>query len=493
MVFHSLPYFVFLPVVFLLFCLAKDRFRWMVLLAASLLFYSLLMAPHLLLALLAVASVTYGAGRAIGTGGSSSRRRIWFWGGVAFNLLVLGSLKYLPLLLQDMNAAADSVPARASMGENRYAISIGVSYFVFQAISYMTDVYAELEKPERHFGHLALYLAFFPKLLQGPIERAGDLLPQLKSKYEFRYESMRLGLLLFAWGLFKKVVVADRIARYVDAVYVDVHAYAGLPLLLATYGYAFQLYCDFSGYTDMALGSAALFNIRLTQNFRGPYFADSIADFWRRWHISFSRWIFDYLFKPLQMEFRDGKALGTVAALVLTFLASGLWHGAGWGFVVWGLLHGIYLSASVLYQPLRRSFRKRAGLENSRLIKAWGIFVTFNLVCLSWVFFRSERIGDAFYVLSNLFRGVVDPNLRFADWPPLESLLITRFGGQEAVLAVVCLGTVLAVDLFNERRDAAECLLQKPPVYRWCAYCTLALSIVMFGAYGGKSFLYFQF
>ena len=292
-------------------------------------------------------------------------------------------------------------------------MAIGVSYFVFQAISYLIDVYWRLQEPERHPGIFALYLSFFPKLLQGPIERAGDLLPQLRVPFRFDPDNFRVGLFTFAWGLFKKAVIADRLALYVNSAYGDLPGHAGLPLLIATYLYALQIYYDFSGYTDMALGSARMFNIRLTQNFRTPYLAVSVADFWRRWHISFSRWILDYLFRPLQMHWRNLRQAGTVAALIVTFLLSGLWHGASWCFVIWGGLHGLYLASSVAYKPLKKKFSKRFNLGKSRWYGLWQIVVTFHLVCLAWIFFRSPTVGDAWYVLTHLLGNGGKPERTF--------------------------------------------------------------------------------
>lgn len=336
MVFTSLQYFVFLPLVFLAHHYLGDRARTPLLLLASLAFYAAFKLPHLLLALAVVTGATYAAGLRLGAAGAPRSRTRWLWCGVGVNLLVLVSMKYLPFLAQNLNELAAALSWNARVPAVPVIVSIGVSYFVFQALSYLIDLYLEIIEPERDFGRFALSLSFFPKLLQGPIERSGDLLPQLHAPYEFRYETVRSGLLLFAWGMFKKLVVADRLGLYVNMVYGAVPAHTGPAYLCATWLYAFQLYFDFSGYTDMALGSARLFNIHLTPNFNTPYLATSVADFWRRWHISFSRWILDYIFKPLQMRFRDRGTAGTALALFITFLVSGVWHGASWGFVIWG-------------------------------------------------------------------------------------------------------------------------------------------------------------
>ena len=283
---------------------------------------------------------------------------------------------------------------------------MGVSFFVLQAISYLIDIYLEVLDPERHFGYFALYLSFFPKLIQGPIERGGDLLPQLHSPYKFDYQRMRLGLWKVEQGLFKKLVIADRLAIFVNAVYDHAQTYTGLPLLLATYLYALQIYFDFSAYTDIALGVAGIFGIRLTDNFNSPYLADSIPEYWRRWHISFSRWILDYIFKPIQMLLRNWQRWGMAIALLITFLFSGIWHGMSWGFVIWGGLHGIYMAGSVLFSPFIKKLFKRFKLERNKLLKIAQVFITFNLVSFSWIFFRAKNLADASYIVTHLLRGI---------------------------------------------------------------------------------------
>ncbi len=383
MPFNSSAYFLFLPLVYLLFYVAGERARWVVLLAASLLFYAALNEPYLLAVLFLVTVVTYWFAIMLAAAEAETAKRRLFWLAVTINVFILAAMKYLPYLYEYLRCFTILLPPGTQTQPLKTFIAIGVSYFVFQAISYLCDIYLEIEKPEQHFGYFTLYLAFFPKLLQGPIERTGDLLPQLKSRYEFKYDNMRLGLVLFTWGLFKKVVISDRLGLFVNAVYNDVHSATPLAALLATYAYAFQIYMDFSGYTDMALGSARLFNITLTQNFDNPYLATSIADFWRRWHITFSRWILDYIFKPLQMQWRSKRNWGTAAALIITFLVSGVWHGARWGFVVWGLLHGLYLACSVFYRPGQKWLHKALSVEKTWCLKLWQIIVTFNLISFS--------------------------------------------------------------------------------------------------------------
>jgi alginate O-acetyltransferase complex protein AlgI len=324
-------------------------------------------------------------------------------------------------------------------------------------------------------------MAFFPKVLQGPIERAGDLLPQLKRPFVAGEALWRAGALLFAWGLFKKVVVADRAAPIVDTVYGSVTAYDGVPLAAATYLYAVQLYCDFSGYTDMALGVALGFGVRLTQNFDNPYAARSVAEFWRRWHISFSRWIFDYVFKPLQFAWRDYRTAGVIGALVATFFVSGLWHGAGWTFVLWGLLHGTYMAVSVTTRAVRRRWHDWFWKGRPGLGHAWQVFVTAHLVVFSWILFRAESLGDAAYVVTHLAGGISGTRA-----------VLLQAGAFNLLVLVLGTAVVAWVDMIGRGRRIENVLVQ-PLWLRWPAYYALAVAILVLGADAQAPFIYFQF
>lgn len=480
--FNTIEYLLFIPVLFFCLNLAGARFRWLVLLGASCYFYLTLKHLYLLVALLIVAAVSYVCGILLEHCGSARGKRALFWGGVSANLLVLISTKYLSFLERNLNIILSGFSSHLTVPEGKALVSIGVSYFVFQAISYLIDVYLEIEKPERHLGYFTLYLAFFPKLLQGPIERVGNLLPQLRSGAGFDQENFRAGLLQFGWGLFKKAVVADRLALYVNTVYGDVHSYSGLTLVIATYLYAFQLYYDFSGYTDMALGTARMFNIRLTQNFNAPYLARSIADFWRRWHISFSSWILDYIFKPLQMQFRYWRNIGTAAALIVTFLVSGIWHGASWCFIIWGTLHGFYLAASVFYRPFQKKIYNKLGLEKTVVQKVWQTLVTFHLVCFAWIFFRAASVSDALYVVVHLFDEVSGVRTMFA-----------VHGTSDLMIAIASMLVIWLVYLVRECTVVGRDFFHAPAWLRWGVYACLTLGILFFNMDSNAGFIYFNF
>ena len=479
MTLDSLSYFLFLSLIYAAFYCSAARWRWLVLLAASYAFYATFLEPRLLVILGLVSAISYACGLLLGGTKDEPRRLRLFWAGAAACVVILAAAKYSPAL----SAAAGGGTRALNL-----PISIGVSFFTVQALSYLADVYLEMQEPERHLGYHALSLAFFPKLLQGPIERAGDLLPQLRKTYVFDYNAARSGMFLMEWGLFKKVVIADRLALYVGPVYGDVHAYTGLPLIIATYAYSLQIYFDFAGYTDMARGAARLFGVDLTENFKTPYLAASIADFWRRWHISFSRWLLDYIFRPLQMEWRDRGRAGTALALIVTFLVSGIWHGTSWGIVVWGLFHGAYLAASVYYRPHQKKLHQWLGAAESQWLKTWQVFVTFHLVTFAWIFFRAESLSDAWYVAKHIFdvhgSCVTARAMGLHDYIR-DNVTMGRggFAGCAAMLLVP-----LAV---YKVRDAFK-FYEKPLLFRWAVYHILFLTILLYHP-SGHAFIYFRF
>lgn len=467
MPFHTLRFAFFILLVWPVFLAMPSGARWMWLLVASLVFFAALGVPALVAALVVVVGVSYACGRLLGEA-TGTTRRLLLYGGIVANLLVLGAFKYLP------HGVLDSGSSPALLA------TVGVSYFTFQGVSYLVDVYVGSTEVERHFGLFALYMSFFPKLLQGPIERASELIPQLRQRFVLDADAVRTGGLLFLWGLFKKTVVADRAGPLVDAVYDPAGTYSGIPIMLATYLYAVQLYCDFSGYTDMALGIGRLFGIRLTQNFANPYGARSIAEFWRRWHISFSRWILDYVFKPLQFTLRDWGLHGSAVALLVTFLVSGIWHGAGWTYLIWGLMHGVYMAVSIYTRRARKTVTDRVFKGWPLTAAAWQIFATLHLVLFSWIVFRAPSLRDAVRLMGSL--GV-----------STDGTLDLLFLNGVYSFAVLALGTLAVawVDVFKGPRIGS--LLAAAPRLRWAAYYGLVGAVLVFGVDGRGTFIYFQF
>jgi len=461
MLFNDVAYLPFLAAVALAVRLTPAAARWVTLLLASLLCYATFRAPALLGVLGLEAVVAWTAGRAIdGAPDDGARGRRLRW--------ALAAL--VGILVAVRVAAHGPAPWGAPLG---LASALGVSYFTLQAISYVVDVFMGRLPPEPSLGRLAASLAFFPRLVQGPIERSSGLLAQLRAPPTPGYQALRSAALLFAWGLFKKVVLADRLGTLVDPVYAEPARYGGLVPLLATYAFAFQLYFDFSGYTDMARGSARALGLELAVNFHAPYLATSPSDFWRRWHMSFSRWLLDYVFTPLQLAWRRHRRAGTAAALLLTFTLSGLWHGSAWTFLVWGILHGVFLAVEAL--------RRRPGraAPPSLAARVLGTVVTFHLVTFAWVFFRAPSLRVAGGLLASAFQPT-----RGLD------LLIGLQGAQAvAVTLLACLAYGLAV--LAAGRPAFQALERARPL-RWAGAVALLLAIALLRQ-DAATYLYAQF
>jgi alginate O-acetyltransferase complex protein AlgI len=483
-----------------LFYLLPEKFRWLLLLSASFCFYAFVKAWYLLFALLAVIGITYTAAIQLEKNKGTQQGRIFFWAGILANILILSGFKYTSCFANALNMIIHTTGLGSVIQERPVLTFIGTSFYVFQAISYLIDVYLDTAKCERHLGYFALYISFFPKLLMGPIERAQDLLPQFRTKYQFSYEDIRCGLLLCAWGLFKKLVIADRLGIYVNPIYGDVRSQTGAALIVATYCYAIQIYADFSGYTDIALGSARIFNIHLNENFRSPYLATSIADFWRRWHISLYRWLVDYIFKPFQFAFRDYKQWGTVAAVLITFLISGIWHGGESNFIAWGLLFGIYLSVSIIAKPVKKKISSELGLEKAGIPKALKVFVTFHLVCFGWIFFRANGIKNALYVTTQLPSGIkqifVDIPGSLGDASRINEIFSgLHISGVEEVLAYTACGVIIFLEQAIREKSGYcyDWLLDRPFYLRWLVYIALVLSVINLGKSSESVFVYFSF
>jgi D-alanyl-lipoteichoic acid acyltransferase DltB (MBOAT superfamily) len=414
------------------------------------------------------------------------------------NIVILIAARYIGYFAEILNLDIYKYNIIWSIDKTNVILSIGVSFYVFQAISYLIDVYIEIEEPERHIGYFALYICFFAKLLQGPIERSNELLPQIKTQKSFNISNIYAGIFIFTWGIFKKIIVADRLSIFVNAVYDDVYSYSGLQLILATYYYSIQIYCDFSGYTDMALGTARMFGINLTQNFNNPYLSTSIADFWRRWHISLSRWILDYIFKPLQMQFRDLKIFGSALSLIVTFFVCGAWHGISFGFLIWGLLHGMYMAISIYYKHVQKYLRHITGSEISIFRTIWQIFFIFNIVSFSWIFFRSNNISEAFYVVSHLFVNIAQTISKLLEFDIVSVLEFISFHGPRRELLLAFMGTtiIVAVGSFKKLKqfNSIDSFLNKTPYWvKWSLYYSLILLLVMCYYDSEGKYIYFTF
>ncbi|MCD8086062.1 MAG: MBOAT family protein [Clostridiales bacterium] len=387
MSFTSLEFLCFLPVVTALYWLCPQRQRWAVLLAASYGFY-MSWAPWTGLLLAGATLLSWLAGRRIAAATSLGLRRLWLALGCGGPLACLALFKYADFALE-------TVGSDLVLG---LVLPIGISFYTFQTLSYVVDVYRGDLAPEGHLGYYALFVSFFPQLVAGPIERPGHLLPQLRADHRPRWADFCQGLVLLARGYFKKLVIADYFALLADPVFAAVEEANGPGTAAAAALFAVQIYCDFSGYSDIASGAARLLGIELMENFRRPYLAQTVRDFWRKWHISLTQWFTDYLYKPLGGS-RRGKAR-QICNVLIVFLVSGLWHGAAWHYVVWGGIHGCYLAAGLLLGG-RLSRFPLPGRLTVWVRRLW----VFLLVCLAWIFFRAETVGDALTLLLALPTG----------------------------------------------------------------------------------------
>ncbi|HMQ53054.1 MAG TPA: MBOAT family protein [Anaerolineae bacterium] len=485
MLFNSLEFLIFFPIVVGLYFACPYRWRWALLLAASYYFYAAWKLEYLVLILISTV-VDYTVALAIARQTQPGVRTRLLAVSLTINLGLLFTFKYFNFFNDSLRALFNQFNLFYDVPAFQLLLPVGISFYTFQALSYTIDVYRGKLEPERHFGRFALFISFFPQLVAGPIERARHMLPQFRQDFDFSGERLISGLRLILWGLFKKIVIADRLGLYVNAVYNNPAEYQGWTVALATFFFAFQIYCDFSAYSDIAIGSARVMGFELMENFRRPYFATSPVDFWRRWHISLSTWFRDYVYIPL-----GGNRVSVerwYANLLIVFLVSGLWHGANWTFVIWGALHGLYVVGEVASTGLRRRLAHSLQLDRRPQVQAVlaGVF-TFVLVWLAWLFFRANSVSDAFLLLGNLFQ----PSELNAIYSPWAGVVANP--GLELALAVGLIGLLLLVEWLQARAWQLPVLTPQPRWLRWAAYLFLALAIMNLGITEEVPFIYFQF
>ncbi len=482
MLFNSLPFLIFFPCVFVLYYALPFRLRKYMLLIASYYFY-MCWKPEFIVLILLSTLVDYFCG--LGMVRDPERKKWLLAVSLAMNLGLLFFFKYLNFFGETLTALCRAVSIPFSAPALNIILPVGISFYTFQTLSYTLDVYRGKLEPERDFVTFALFVSFFPQLVAGPIEKATDLLPQLKEEHPFTYENAAWGAKLMVWGFFKKMVVADQLAvLIVDPVYQNLGKYEGGALVLATCAFAFQVYCDFGGYSDIARGAARMMGVDLMVNFKSPYFfSHSIGNYWQRNHISLSRWFTEYVYIPL-----GGSRKGRVKQYwftTVTFFLSGLWHGAEWSFVVWGLLQAVYLN-------LERAFHRGKEPPKSPPLHLLAIVTTFALSCFSLIFFRAANIEEALYVVRHLLWGIGSPVLY------VKTALSTLNPGmiETAVLAGALL-LLFLFDLADERTDAIAMVSRWPVAIRWACYLGLVMIVLVFGVYGPgydvKAFTYFQF
>lgn len=478
MLFNSLEFLVFFPMVVAFYFMIPHRFRWILLLLASYYFYMCWSVKYVVL-LLFTTIVCYFAAIGIYRSDKKGVRLFYLITCVSIYLGTLFFFKYFNFFSESVNALFARFNIFYNVPTYQFLLPVGISFYTFQAIGYTVDVYRGSIKPEYHFGKFALFKSFFPQLVAGPIERASNLLPQFSQKFSFNYERIRDGIVLMAWGFFKKVVIADRLAEYVNVVYNNPAEYYGMPVIIATLFFAFQIYCDFSGYSDIAVGSAKILGFNLMINFRRPYFAVNIREFWQRWHISLSTWFRDYFYISL-----GGNRVAVwrwQVNLFLTFLVSGIWHGANWTFIIWGALHGFYLVFALWTKNVRLKANKFLGLDSHiKLNKVISVLITFALVTFAWIFFRANSVGEALVIIRNMLDfSTSDYNLY-------------RFPA-DLYVAIASILFLISIEVWMEYPTFIQRVYSLRRPYKWALFSTLILSILILGKWDSIDFLYFQF
>jgi len=481
MLFNSLHFLIFFPIAVVLYFIIPHKYRWVFLLISSYYFYMSWKAEYIILIIISTL-IDYIAGIQIYNSKTQRRKNLILCLSLLSNLGLLFAFKYFNFFSDAIREILQVFTIQLNPMTLKVLLPVGISFYTFQSLSYTIDIYREKIKPTRHLGIFALYISFFPQLVAGPIERAENLLPQFFKKHNFDYKRVTDGLKLMLWGFFKKVVIADRLNIIVNTIYRTPMDYTGIPLILSTGFFAFQIYCDFSGYSDIAIGSAQVMGVKLMDNFNRPYFSRSISEFWKRWHISLSTWFKDYLYISL-----GGNRVSIPRwyfNIFVVFLLSGLWHGANWTFVIWGALHGFYLIFGIITKSLRdRLLVFTRLILFPRLTKLLSIGFTFVLVNIGWIFFRAKTVSDAFYILTHLFTGSFsfrDKIIPGLDWLDLS----------------IAIGVILFMELIHlilEHRSIRQFLDSKPLILRWSIYLAIILLILLFGVFNETQFIYFQF
>jgi alginate O-acetyltransferase complex protein AlgI len=472
MVFNSFDFVVFFAVVTPLYFLLPHRFRWALLLAASCFFYMFFIPVYIVILGVTVV-IDYVAAIAIENTHDPKRKRALLSLSILSLCATLFVFKYFNFFNENAVKLAEMIGWNYPIEALAIALPIGLSFHTFQGLSYVIEVYRGKQKAERHFGVYSLYVMYFPQLVAGPIERPQNVLHQFHAPQRFDLGRFGDGMLLVVWGLFKKVVVADSLALYVDAVYNANTHHSGTTLLVATYFFAFQIYCDFSAYSDMARGLSRVYGVELMKNFETPYFSSSISEFWTRWHISLSTWFRDYVYIPL-----GGNRVSTgrfIRNIFIVFMLSGFWHGANWTFMIWGALHAAYLVGERFLKAgaARVSLAERVP---TWLLQAVGVALTFNLTVLAWVFFRAADVSTAFSILGRI---ATEPGPLFSD--PI--LAQGMFG----------IAAVLGLDLFHRFADFWNRRESYSLAFRFAYALTLLFGVVLLGVEHGTQFIYFQF
>ena len=482
MFFNSINFAVFLPIVFILYWFVTNKnlkFQNILLLVSSYFFYACWDWRFLFLLIFSTV-LDYYTGIKMSDSKNQNSKKFWFWLSISVNLGFLGVFKYYNFFATSFADAIANFGLQVNPWALKVILPVGISFYTFHGLSYVIDIYKDRIKAEKNFIDYSVFVSFFPLLVAGPIERATHLLPQIQKKRVFNFENAVDGLKQILWGLFKKVVIADNCAKFANIIFDNYTDYSGSTLALGAVFFAFQIYGDFSGYSDIALGTARLFGIDLLRNFAFPYFSRDIAEFWRRWHISLSTWFRDYLYIPLGGS--KGGIWMKVRNTFIIFLVSGFWHGANWTFIIWGLLNALFIMPSIIFNTNRTNLDIVAQGKLFPTLKEFlSILFTFSLTVFAWIFFRSNTIDQALGYISRIF------SASFFSVPLVKVDMYDTY-----IYALVMLFIIIEWLGREQKYALAQVMPNKPKVYRWAFYYLLIVIIFIFAG-SNQEFIYFQF
>lgn len=486
MLFNSFEFLLFFFIVTVIYYIIPHKVRWIWILLSSYYFY-MRADPKYIIILIFITLLSYLSGIAIEK--SIKYKKNVMILGILCNIAVLFVFKYYNFFIKSVAGILTVINIKLHISYLTFNLPVGISFYIFEAMAYIIDVYRGSIKAEKNLFKYASFIAFFPQLLAGPIERAGHMLVQFNEKHLFNYEKIKSGLLLIVWGLFQKLVVADRLSKFTDTVFMHPNNYRGFEMVIASLFFTFQIYCDFCGYSDMAIGTARVLGFELSRNFDRPYFSKSIREFWRRWHITLCSWFKDYLYIPLGGN-RCSKIKNYINIMIV-FIASGLWHGATVSFIAWGALHGIYQITEKLIGPFWNKVVVRLKIKTHSLsYKSFQVIKTFILVDFAWIFFKAGSFKVAITFIKNMF--YFNPQV-FTD----GSIYKLGLSYKEFWIGVFGIAIILMENLLQRNNDIYNKLMNKHMAIRWSLYITSLIFIIIFGVYGPdynpQEFIYFQF
>ncbi|MCP4153301.1 MAG: MBOAT family protein [bacterium] len=485
MIFNSIDFIIFFAALLSVYFFIPQKVKWVVLLAASYFFYGYWKVEYLGF-LIVPTIIVYFLGREIGRSETQKRKKALTVYGLITSLAVLVVFKYADFVGGSIYSFARLFSPALQYSPFDLLLPIGISFYSFKLVSYVVDVYYEKSEPEKHFGYFALYVSLFPQLLAGPIDRAANFIPELKKKVNFDVDRIVSGFRLVVWGVFKKMVIADRLGIFVGEVFAEPTA-QGLNLLFGAYFFAFQIYCDFSGYSDIAIGLSRILGFKSMLNFNFPYFSKSLTQFWNNWHISLSTWLRDYIFLPIAYavmrpiktpKFHNIKTetWGYAVGMFITMFLGGLWHGASWTFVIWGMLHGIYLIVGYTTKKARKRWARKIKLNKFPRLKHFlSVFITFNLVSFAWIFFRAESFEKAYTYI------------KYIQLKPAAQ------GTAHLLYNVIMIVVFILLELLYKNRLKIKLFQRLPQVVRVAGFALFICLIIIFSVDASNEFIYFKF